>query len=334
MPKKKVEAIESPSRKKRDSRTHDQRVADLEKAFLALKEKAIASGKSNDASAAKVLEAANVNRTYFYIKDKLKDANTLSKYHAVRDKIQAFQDSFDEYNSDSIVNKLQARLNKSEAQRIGIQQKLEEQQALVTNLQNDKNALKQKVRNQNDQMIDYQHAATVRSRPEGGVFSEAIIIEPDKYLWRNGEYLFHDETVRKKAWEQAKEELIRAIRRPLPMRVYVLVGAPCSGKSTWANDNKNFYPDLHSVIIDATNLTYVNRLEWMSLINKYRLNVHKLCAAVFLTPTPVLQSRNNRREPTKKMDNDVLLKKVKDLEFPDLAFEDFDELIVVRGSHE
>ena len=181
-------------------------------------------------------------------------------------------------------------------------------------------------------MIDYQHSAVVRSRPEGGVFSEATIIEPDKYLWRGGEYLFKDESIRKKAWEQAKQDLILAIKRPLPMRIYVLVGAPCSGKSTWSKNNTNFYPDLHSVVIDATNLTYVNRLEWISQINKHRGKVNRLCAVVFLTPASVLQSRNNRREPTKQLDIDLLLKKVNSLEFPDLSREDFDELIVVRGS--
>ena len=331
MPKK-VEPIEFSGKKKRDSRTHDQRVSDLEKEFARLRDQAIINGMKSDASAAKVLEAARVNRSYFYTKDKLKDVAALSKYHAVKDTIQAFQDGFEIYDDDSLVNKLKAKLELSEAQRVGVQREIIDQQVLVAGLQSENANLKAKVRSQNHDLIDYQHSAVVQSRPEGGVFSEATIIEPDKYLWRGGEYLFKDESIRKKAWEQSKQDLIRAIKRPLPMRIYVLVGAPCSGKSTWSKSNTNFYPDLHSVVIDATNLTYVNRLEWISLINKHRGKVNRLCAVVFLTPASVLQSRNNRREPTKQLDIDLLLKKVNSLEFPDLSLEDFDELIVVRGS--
>ena len=319
---------------KRDSRSHDQRVADLEAAFTKLKATAIATGIKTDASAAKVLEAGRVNRTYFYIKDKLKDKAALAKYHAVRDAIQDFQDNFERFGGDTVVNQLRAKLELAEAQRNQIAQTLTEQQKLVAGLQNDNAALKKKVRLQSDHMIDVVHSATVKSRPNNNVFGEVRIISPDTYLWRNGQYLFDDEKVRQHAWERAKIDLKQALQRPLSIRVYLLVGPPCAGKSTWAKAYSNFYPDLHSVVIDATNLTAFSRLEWVSQVNKYRTNDTRICAVVFLTPKSVLQSRNNRREPRKRLDDALLLQKFDQLEFPNLLHEDIDEMIVVRTEHD
>ena len=192
-----VEPIKGGKAKsKRDSRSHEQRVTDLEAAFTRLKTKAIASGMKSDASAAKVLEAASVNRTYFYVKDKLKDKAALAKYHAVRDAIHDFQENFDSFGGDTIVNQLKAKLEKAEAQRNQIAHTMSEQQKLVAGLQNDNAALKKKVRLQSDHMIDVVHSATVKSKTEGRVFGEVLTISPDWYLMRNGQYLFDDDNIR------------------------------------------------------------------------------------------------------------------------------------------
>jgi predicted kinase len=329
----KIESISAEKTKpKRDSRSHEQRVADLNAAFIRLKAQAIANGHKTTASAAKVLEAAKVNRTYFYAKDKLKDKAALTKYHEVRDAIQGFQENFDKFSDGTVVNQLKEKLQQIETQRNQIANTLTEQQKLVAGLQDDNAALKKKVRLQSDHMIDVVHSARIKSTPEGRSFGEVRIVSPDIYLWRNGQDLFDDENIRQQAWEQTKEDLKQALQRPLPMRVYILVGSPCAGKSTWAEKYSNFYPDLHAVAIDATNLTQFSRLEWVSIINKYRSTKEiRVCAVVFLTPRSVLQSRNNRREPTKRLDDEVLLQKADSLEFPNLMKEDIDEMIVERG---
>jgi predicted kinase len=317
---------------KRDSRSHEQRVSDLEAIFRKLKAKAIASGIKTNASATKVLEAARVNRTYFYVKDKLKDKVALGKYHKVRDEIQEFQDNFDSFCGDTVVNKLRSSLQDAAEQRNAIAKDYINQQRLVAGLQNDNAALRKKSRLQSEHMIDVVHTATMEARPERTVFGDTRFISPDTYLWRNGKYLFEDENVRQKAWEKAKDDLKKALSRSLPSRVYLLVGPPCSGKSTWAKERSNLYPDLHSIVIDATNLTQFSRLQWVSQINKYRNSKQiRVCAVVFLTPKLVLQSRNNRRESTKQLGNNVIFKKADELEFPNLLQEDIDEMIVVRS---
>lgn len=318
----------------RDKRTHEQRVADLEAAFTRFKSKAIASGMKTDASASKRLEAARVNRTYFYFKGKLKDEVSLAKYHAVRDAIQKFQENFDSFTGDTVVNQLQIKLQKAEEQRDQIAELMIGQEQLVVGLQNDNAALKKKVRFQSDHMIDVVHSATVKPRLNTNVFGDVLIISPDIYLWRNGKYQFDDENIRRKAWESAKADLIKALHRPLPMRVYLLVGPPCAGKSTWSKKYSNLFPDLHSVVIDANNLTQFDRLEWLSQINKYRTGEVRICAVVFLTPNSILQGRNNRREKTRRLDSALIIRKANEMEFPYLNNEEIDEMIVVRTEHD
>lgn len=323
------------AKSKRDSRTHDQRIYDLEAIFRKLRAQAIASGIKTKASATKVLEAARVNRTYFYVKDKLKDKVALAKYHKVRQEIQDFQDNFDSFCGNTIVNKFRDNLQVANEQRNSLAKDYINQQRLVAGLQNDNAALRKKSRLQSEHMLDVVHSATTEARPEKNVFGDARVISPDAYLWRNDKYLFEDESVRQKAWKKAKDDLKQALTRSLPTRIYLLVGPPCSGKSTWAKERSNLYSDLHSVVIDATNLTQFSRLEWLSQINKYRNSKPiRVCAVVFLAPTSILQSRNNRRESTKQLDNYVILKKAEEIEFPNLMQEDIDEMIVVRGEHD
>lgn len=319
---------------KRDRRTHDERITDLEAAFAILKTKAISSGIKTDASAAKVLKDARVNRTYFYVKDKLKDKLASAKYQEVRIAIQNFQDNFDSFCSDTLVNQLRNKLSQAEEQRNQIATTMIEQQKLVAEYQNHNSILKKKARIQSNQIVDVLHSTGVNLNSKVGIFGDVRIISLDTYLWKNGKYMFDDEIIRQEAWKRATKELTQVLQRALPMRIYILIGAPCAGKTFWSKDHSNFYPDLHSVIIDATNLTLLSRLKWISHINKYRTKDTRICAVVFDTPKSVLQSRNNRREPTKQVRSAQIFKKANELEIPNLLHEDIDEMIIVRSLDE
>ena len=322
----------SANKKPRDGRTHSERIIALNTAFAKLKVNAITSGNKTEASAEKVLSEAGVHRSYFWQKDKLKDTHSLAYYHEVRDNIKAFQESFDEYVENTPVKKLMRKLTITETENKKLEEQFISQERQILALQESTKVLRSQLQVQNANLVNIVHSEKANTAQFRNVFGEAKIVSPDQYCIRKGQYLWADTRVRKQAWERAREDLNTLLARRLPTRVYILIGPPCAGKTHWSEQPQNFYPDLHPVVIDATNLTYTSRLEWMVQINKYRHTGRlKICAVVFLTPKAKLQSRNNMRQPTKHMEDALLLEKLEMLEFPDVVKEDFDELIVVRG---
>lgn len=325
----------SSEKKARDTRSHSERWKALNSAFTRLKAIAVESGKKTDASAENVLKEAGVHRSYFYQKAKLKDEDTLQKYHDIRDTIQDFQDNFDSFYENSaskrIEQKLEAKtqeLNQTLIELVSSERRVVAMQAAVSRL-------KQQSQIQNDHLLDAVHSSKVKTLSATASFSQPIIVSPDKHCYRDGKYLWSDSNVRESAWHTAKNELIQALKRPLAVRVYVLIGAPASGKTTWSNHSNNYFPDMHSITIDATNLTYTSRLEWMLQINKFKESREiRVCAVVFLTPVFVLQRRNALRDSERQLSDQVLAEKSASMEFPDLNKEEFDELIVVRHGDE
>ena len=318
-----------------DKRTHEERVSDLKEAFSELKVEAVVRGSKNIASAAQVLIKANVNKTYFYT-HKIKDESIQKQYHDIRDTIKAFQDSFQENNDqDSALAKAYAKADKEAERAEKCEHLIEKSREEIAHL---RIKLKQKdnlLQNSEIRMIDSANQVSQlrqASSTRGVVnFTSAKIVSPDHYLTVNGRYDFDDENLRFRAWERSYGDLSELLQRELPTRVYVLIGPPCSGKTSWCNNESSFSNDRHSIVIDSTNLTQTDRMQWFMIINKYILSRDvKTCAVVFDTPVDVLLSRNNLRDLSKKMDDSVIIKKSKKMVWPDLRIEKFDEMKVIR----
>ena len=64
------------------------------------------------------------------------------------------------------------------------------------------------------------------------ISGKRTIISPDSYRIINGRYVSGDKKVDNRAWASALDELNKAFLRKLPMRLNILVGLPCSGKTT------------------------------------------------------------------------------------------------------
>jgi len=156
-------------------------------------------------------------------------------------------------------------------------------------------------------------------------------ISPDHGLQRNEQYEFYDAKLREKAWSDAKTEFIQLIRRDLPIRVYILIGLPCSGKTEWSKNLKNLMTDRHSIVVDATNLKVGDRAIWLNLANQGK-NVKK-CAVRFVTDFMTIRKRNEdeqRLSSGKRLALSILESKRNEFEEVNIVFEDFDEMIVVR----
>jgi predicted kinase len=153
---------------------------------------------------------------------------------------------------------------------------------------------------------------------------------PDEHLEIDGRYRYHNRKLRDQAWSKARTEFARLMKRKVKQRVYILVGPPNSGKSSWAAQ-KNISPDRHAVIVDATNLTAGDRATWIVQAQK-AIDV-KICVVYFLIDPLTLAARNSQRE-RKKIDADVLQEKFESLEEVDPHFEEVDEMLYVRESDE
>lgn len=317
-----------------DKRTHDERIADLRSAFTELSAIAVATGKKTDASQAKILKKARVHKSYFH-GEKIKDKATQQRYFDIHKEIKKFQDNFDRNSwSESILSKAEARTEKEKSRAIKLEKQLIVSREEVAGLNQTIAQLQKRDKNKDHSLIELSHQALMVDKQKKSNFvnfSNIPYISPDKYLKRNGVYCFDDEALRKDSWARSEKELHEVLKRPLPMRVYMLIGAACAGKSHWARDNKSYWNDRHPVVIDATNLTVFSRMKWFNIINQYiRTNDIHICAVVFITPLEVLFARNNVNEQGKKMNEQMIKDKFNTLEWPDLQEEMFNELVVVR----
>ena len=130
-------------------------------------------------------------------------------------------------------------------------------------------------------------------------------------------------------WANTYKKLEELLSRKLKMRLYVLVGLPCSGKSTWVEEG-TVATDRHPVIFDAMNLTSVDRYRFVHSLSRFT-DLPKVC--VYLdTDMEVIRERNRTlRTAGKQMADDDLTMHHSKLEKPDPYEEAWiDELIVVR----
>jgi hypothetical protein len=320
-----------------EKRSHDQRIADLNTAFIELCAKARLTGKKTDASQAKILLKTKVHKSYFYKgkKPKIKDEATQQRYYDVHDKIVTFQQDFKKLPpEDTLLGKVEVGKKKEEERAIKAEKQLIQSREQVAGLYQKIAQLQERSRQKDHSLIDLSHQALMADKQSSSNvvnFMNAAYISPDQYLRRNDTYCFDDEALKKDAWERSEKDLHEALDRNLPMRVYMLIGPACAGKSHWSEHTKTYWNDRHPVVIDATNLSVFQRMKWFNIINQYiRTNDIHVCGVVFVTPLDILFKRNNTSEPGKKMSDQVIKDKFNALTWPDLKEEKFNEIVVVR----
>jgi hypothetical protein len=317
-----------------DSRSHDQRIADLKSVCIELFAKARLTGKKTDASQAKILKQAKVHKDYLY-KEKIKDEATQKRYYNVRDDIAEFNKNFNKIPPDeTLQGKYESRFEQEKERAINLEQQLITSREQVAGLYEKIANLQNQNKSRDDDVIRLSHQALQAGKQKSSNsvnFTNVKYISPDQYLRRNGIYCFDNEVLKENAWSKSEKELHTALSRNLPIRVYMLIGPMCAGKTHWSNNTKSYWHDRHPVVIDATNLSVFQRMKWFNIINQYiRTNDINVCGVIFDTPLDVLFSRNKNNEPGKKMPEKVLKEKFYSLEWPDLKEEKFNEILVVR----
>jgi hypothetical protein len=318
-----------------DKRSHDERIADLKSAFIELSAIARISGNKNDASAAKILKKAVVHKSYFDKKKITKDTISKQRYLQMAKEIKGFKNKFNELpHEDTMMSKAEARKKKEIDRAIKAEKELVSSREQVAGLYQKIAQLQRRNKDKGDGLVELSHQALLANKQNTSNtvnFTSMALVSPDLYLEKNGRYCFDDEALRSEAWARSEKDLHEALCRELPMRVYMLIGPGCAGKSYWTNNTKSYWNDRHPVVIDATNLSTFQRMKWFNIINQYiRTNDIHICGVIFLTPLDTLFERNNLRIQGKKMSVQVIKDKFNALEWPDLKEEKFNEIVVVR----
>jgi AAA domain-containing protein len=308
--------------------TDAERLQLLQEAFIQQKVIALREMKHRGiATVGRVCQVANVDRTYLYDDKKSSSVDAFKALESFRNKVLDFADEFKEIKAGKA--KSDDELSKMYSNSLETNLKLTIEKNQLRILLQGRNELIQNLQLENTSLQAVNTNTRISNSAEQMNQNMVHYISPDRALQYNEHYHFYDVNLRKKAWFDAKAEFSRLMLRKLPMRVYILIGLPCSGKTTWSDNRLGIKSDRHSVIIDATNLTMGDRAQWLGLARRAK-NV-KTCAVRFLVDFMTVRERNELRESSgKRLELSTLESKHDELEEVDIGFEDFDEMLIVR----
>ena len=332
-----LKELKNTSKKNRDRRSHEERLLALSEAFGELKEKASQSNKINDCSLTKVANIAGVNKIYLTGNKSFAKAGIAEKYRAIGQSVINFRDNFQKnkaIDNNTEHDNLEEELANAKS---SVYQYFIELETIKNVALSDKSKLKDlefQLTILQAKLADAKLGANdskvaVKDRYSIGDRMVRTIISPDKYLLVNGEYQLRNESLKHKSWLNAIDELENSLSRSYAKRLYILVGLPCSGKSTWAM-HATLFTDRHSIIFDAPNLKKFERETLMHRIKRFD-DVRK-CCVYFDTPILIIRNRNqNHLTRDKRLTDDEIAMKRSEFEPPNPLEEEWiEEMIVVR----
>tara|TARA_R110001583_G_scaffold188684_1_gene351044 strand:- start:20916 stop:21905 length:990 start_codon:yes stop_codon:yes gene_type:complete len=323
-PEEKLEALKDTPPK-----THEEKIDALENVYAAQTAKAISSNKIRGvATMEKICELAQVDKKHVYGHTTCPE-EIAKKYAAFKERVQRFNADFVTRKKTIIEHGVSDEIKLQDAQEDNHALKAEvvglEARVRLVQIKNQqllaKNTLLQSI-------ADCDITQDEKISPLFDITISTIC--PDDHLEKDGRYNFHNPKEREKAWNNARTEFARLMKRKVPQRVYLLMGPPCAGKSIWAK-SKNIRPDRHAVIIDATNLTAGERAIW--IMQSLKASNIKICVVRFIVNFTTIAARNTQRSH-KMIDSDVLKEKFEQLQEVNPEFEEVDEIIFVRSGDE
>jgi predicted kinase len=322
-----------------EKRSHKERLTKLREVFGKRKEIARQSGKKHDVSIAKICKDAGIDKTYLFGHRLKDDSPEKQDYLAIKAEIIEFQKNIgfglekSEEQKEIVILKakyeallsgvepLQRQLAQFKTEASTTLGRIDKQGDLLTNLLARNSQLQA-------QLDNAPKATNITERTSARV--QKNVVCPDDFRIVGGKYSKGNQSTENEAWARAYRKLELLLGRDLKMRLYILVGLPCSGKSTWVNES-TLASDRHPVIFDATNLSSIERFRLITTISRFS-DLPKTCV-FFDTDMEVIRERNRTLRSTieKRMtDVDLTLMNSR-LERPDIYEETWiDELMVIR----
>jgi len=322
-----------------EKRTHRQRLAKLREVFGRRQELARRSGKKHDVSIAKICAEAGVDKVYLHGYRLNEDSPERAEYLAFKQEVLDFQKNLsagyekseDKRQLEELRQRYAALLSDCEPLQRELAYYKKQSSNELGELDHNRSRMTQllaKVAELEDELAHTKQKGNLAGAITGRL--KKHVVSPDNFRTVGGRYKFGSQVHENEAWGQAYKKLEELLSRKLKMRLYILVGLPCSGKSTWAEDGV-VATDRHPVIFDATNLTNVDRYRFVHSLSRFT-DLPKTCV-YFDTDMEIIRERNRTlRTAGKQMTDDDLSMLHSKLEKPDPYEETWiDELIVVRS---
>lgn len=319
---------ENPSEQDEDKRSPQQKYDDALNIYIDHLSQAKAEGRKK-LVLSKIAKESSLNRTTFY-KPNFSESKYNKLFTDLGEKITNWNKDESREFDDTLIGikdeKISRLTKESENAQNQSARLLIEKNRLSASL----SSSRKKIEELQENLDKYAYEAISSPKIKQSFVGSAKVFSPDKLLFVDGRYNFDDITLRNSAWSDTRKSITAELKKPILTRVYLMVGLPCSGKTTWIEQIK-LYPDRHSLIIDCCNLTLIDRFEWANLIAKTNPAV-LICAVVINTPIPLIQTRNMARPFDRQIPTSILNEYVLRLEKVDIERETFiDEIIVVRN---
>ena len=321
------------SKKKIDNRTPDRKYEDALKSYVDLKE--LSRVGRAKFSVSEIAKNCGLNRNIFY-NPNFSDQSVNNSFKKLGKLISNQTKDGQRENINSEIERLSKNLDLAEEQAKNAQiqsarmiEKVQKQHESISNLKSRVLELQNNLDEVTYNSLKIDNKKGV-SNANVHWIQNTVVISPDNYLYIDGRYEFTNNEAKNEAWYKVKESLTNELHKKVPTRIYILVGLPCSGKTTWSN-SANLYPDCRSIVIDSCNLSYIERLEWANTINTIN-SESRICVVVFDVPFSSISQRNLERPCDRSIKNEIL-ESMRDRYEPIDVFKEkyINEIIVVRN---
>lgn len=275
----------------RQKRLNEETIRALWQAFGELKSLAMESGKVNDCSITKVAAKLGISKAYLTGTKQIQNQSINQSFReigkAIGDFRVAFQKDKLEIKQTDTISLLKAENKALKSSFASYQLQYQGMNSQLGNLRRLLNQSERTIYDlQNDLHISNERVVTTSSAPITSLNrSSKVVIDTNSYRTRDLYGNLNHEASRLDAYDQ----LVREVKKNLNQRLYILVGPPSAGKSTWAL-NHEFPQDKHTIVLDDLNITMLHRRAVSQLI--YGLKSLEVRWVWFRTPIEQRRKRN------------------------------------------
>jgi predicted GTPase len=291
--------------------------------FETLKDEYIDTGAAVTVSS--VAKRAKVDRKYFYGRINTPQTSLRQKWLELGEEIKQFKLQAKMVSTDNRAPTDSEKLHNALVENYALVERASHLQDEADRLKKNFSSSQRRITELESQLFSIQRfARPSQPSPIASKSDNSLsIISPDSF--RQG----GDELSLKKAWMSAMHSLRAAIATSKTVDLYVTVGAPGSGKSSWCRAFSSAARP--AILFDACNLTKVDRYDFFDAVAG--MADVRIIAVVFCTSLETLLQRNQHRTLTDRLPTEKVEAMYSSTEYPDIfdKVERFDQVHMVRG---